>query len=203
MTGFLEWALLERKGDVLKLKSDTSFAAQSITKGVGFLVGPQENKNCSKGFSEQIRSQMRRWKCQIAQKNLSQQSLAKSDIQMRLLNAGRRLCVYNTSRSTWEFFGAIFCCLLRVSFLTDFSGSFAGIKAAGFSSGSKHLGWSVPGKPEELRYLPCSRCTGADSPAPLCSLENPSYSLSEINLPTLLSQLPKGTETRLKIYLVQ
>lgn len=96
-----------------------------------------------------------------------------------------------------------FCCLSPVTFWTDFSGSFARIKAAGFSSGSEHLGCNVPGKPEELRYLPCSCCTGADSPAPLCSLENPSYSLSEINLPALLSQLPKGAETRLKIYLVQ
>lgn len=77
------------------------------------------------------------------------------------------------------------------------------IKASEFSSRFKHLGCDVPGKPEELRYLPCSHCTGADSLAPSCSLENPSYSLSEINLPTLLSQLPKGTETRLKIYLVQ
>lgn len=77
------------------------------------------------------------------------------------------------------------------------------MKAPEFSSRSSHLGCNVPGKPEELRCLPGSRCTGADSSAPSCSLENPSYSLSEINLPTLLSQLPKGTESRLKIYLVQ
>jgi len=44
----------------------------------------------------------------------------------------------------------------------------------------------------------------ADSPHPRkIALENPSDGLSEINLPTLLSQLPKGAETRLIIYLVQ
>lgn len=44
----------------------------------------------------------------------------------------------------------------------------------------------------------------ADSQHPRkISLENPSDGLSEINLPTLLSQLPEGAETRLKIFLVQ
>lgn len=93
--------------------------------------------------------------------------------------------------------------LLSFLNLTEFSGSFSCIKASKFRARSKHLGCNVPGKPEELRYLPFSPRTGADSLAPSCSLENPSYSLSEINLPTLLSQLPKGTATRLKIYLVQ
>lgn len=50
LTDFLEGALLERKGDLLKLQSNASFDPHSVTTGVGFLVGPQKNNIVPKSF---------------------------------------------------------------------------------------------------------------------------------------------------------
>lgn len=106
LTDFLEGALLDRKGNLLKLL--ILLPILSPLEWASWL-GHQKIKLFQRLFwADKIPNEAL---APIITESLARQCRAKSDIQMRFLNAGRRLCVYNTSRSTWEFlepFSAVF-----------------------------------------------------------------------------------------------
>lgn len=78
LTDFLEGALLERKGDVLKLQSDVSFAPQSVSTGVGCWLGHRKINLFQRLFqADKIPNEV---PVPNITESLAQQCLAKSDI---------------------------------------------------------------------------------------------------------------------------
>lgn len=78
LTDFLEGALLERKGDVLKLQSDVNFAPQSVSTGVGFWLGHRKINLFQRLFqADKIPNEV---PVPNTTESLAQQCLAKSDI---------------------------------------------------------------------------------------------------------------------------